>query len=71
VAAVLNLLTSADLHGITTGRRGPLSHFYDFNLKTIHKNTQKVHNKLIHKLRNILFNPETKKYTKIGILILM
>jgi hypothetical protein len=36
-AAVPNLLTSADPHWITTGSRGPLSHFYDLKLKTIHK----------------------------------
>jgi hypothetical protein len=35
------------------------------------KNTQTIHKKQIHKLRNILFNSQTKKYTKIGILILM
>jgi hypothetical protein len=54
---------SVDLHWITTGSRGPLSHFYDLNLET-------VHNKQVHKLRNILFNSQTKKCTKIGILIL-
>jgi hypothetical protein len=61
-AAVFNLLTSADTHWITTGSRGPLSHFYDLNLKTIHKQytTNKYTNYkmfyLIHK---------RKKYTEI------
>jgi hypothetical protein len=44
--SAVNLLTSADPHWITTGSRGPLSHFYDLNLKTIHKkytnNTQQT-----------------------------
>jgi hypothetical protein len=57
--AVINLLTSADPCWITTGSRRPLSHFYDLNLK-------KIHNKQIHKLRNILFNSQTKKYTKLS-----
>jgi hypothetical protein len=62
-AMVLNLLTSADPHWTTTGSRGPLSHFYDLNLKTIHKKyTNNTHNKQIHKLRNSLFNSQTKKY---------
>jgi hypothetical protein len=65
ISVVLNLLTSADPHWITTGSRGPLSHFYDLKLKTIYKITQTIHNKQIHKLRNILFNSQTKKYTKI------
>jgi hypothetical protein len=37
----------------------------------VQNNTQNLHNKQIHKLRNILFYSQTKKYTKIGILILM
>jgi hypothetical protein len=32
-------------------------------------NTQTMHNKQIHKLRNMLFNSQTKKYTKFAILI--
>jgi hypothetical protein len=63
-SAVLNLLTSADPHWITNGSRGTLSHLYDLNLKTIHKNTPSVHNKQIHKLRNILFNSQTKNIQK-------
>jgi hypothetical protein len=35
------------------------------------KNTQRVHNKQIHKSWNILFNSQTKKYTKNRILISM
>jgi hypothetical protein len=52
-------LTSADPHRITTGSRGPLSHFYDLNLKTIHKKyTRNIHTNyeifyLIHKRKNI------------------
>jgi hypothetical protein len=70
-SAVLNFLTSSDPHWITTGSRGPLSHSYDLNFKKYTKNTQTVHKKQIHKLRNILFNSQTKKHTKIGILISM
>jgi hypothetical protein len=61
--AVLNLLTSADPHWITTGSRGPLSHFYDLNLKIIHKKIHKQYttNKysnckifyLIHRRKNV------------------
>jgi hypothetical protein len=66
-AAVLNLLTSADPHWITTGSRGPISHFYDLNLKTTHKQyiTNKytnyeifylIKNEKIYKNRNFNFN---------------
>jgi hypothetical protein len=69
IPAGLNLLTSAEPHWITIGSRGltpkPFLRFEPQN------NTQTVHNKQIHKLRNILFHSQTKIYTKIGILILM
>jgi hypothetical protein len=65
------LLTSADPHWITTGSRRPLTHPTIWTSKQYTKNTQTVHNKQIHKLRNILFNSQTKKYTKIRTLILM
>jgi hypothetical protein len=72
--AVLNLLTSADPHWITTGSRGPLSHFYNLNLKTIHKQytTNKytnyeifylIHKRKIYKNRNFNFNGKVNKLT--------
>jgi hypothetical protein len=59
ITAVVNLLTSVDPHWITTGSRGPLSHFYDLNLKTIHK--QYTTNKYTN---YEFFFSQTKKYTK-------
>jgi hypothetical protein len=52
---------------MTIGSRGPLSHFYDLNLKTIHKKIHKQYTTNKYTKNEIFYSIHKRK--KIGILI--